>query len=44
MINRYPITTRLYALGVPVWIGFAAAGAPLAAFVGLIALMVVLCT
>lgn len=43
ILHRFPVTARLYGVGVPAWLAFAAAGAPLAVLVGLVMLMVVLC-
>lgn len=42
MIEKHPVTVRLYSIGVPTWVGFAIGGPPIAVVLGVLAVLVVL--
>lgn len=44
ILRSNPILARLYGVGIPAWLALATVGYPLAVLVGLVMLMVVLCT
>lgn len=42
MIEKHPVTVPLYSIGIPAWIGLAAAGPFGCVFIGVIAALVVM--